>query len=211
MPPEASSGAGTEGWQTLLRAPIRPLDPALQNPSRPPMSPIPGTWQTPPGAAGPTRPVTLAGPAGWATPAARAGSAGWATCAGASGAPAWTAVAGAPADTAWTAVAGAPADSAAAAGLTAACAGPGRPTTAATTPSSNTTRRTDTGTRGQRGIQDGRVTLEADLGIGPAPEVGAGSDFARLKRKGLGISGLLCSGRRVVGVEAVCRPYLRRT
>src|SRR5439155_673863 len=59
----------------------------------------------------------------------------------------------------------------------------------------NTTRRTDTGTRGQRGIQDGRATLEADLGIGPAPEVGAGADFARLKRRGLGISGLLCSGR----------------
>src|SRR5439155_4163899 len=175
MPPEASSGAGTEGWQTLLRAPIRPLDPALQNPSRPPMSPIPGTWQTPPGAAGPTRPVTPTGPAGWDTPAARASSVGWAICARASGAPAWTAVAGAPAD------------SVAAAGLTAACAGPGRPTMAATTPSSNTTRRTDTGTRAQRGIQDGSATLEAVLGIGPAPEVGVGADFARLKRRGLGI------------------------
>jgi hypothetical protein len=60
-------------------------------------------------------------------------------------------------------------------------------------------------------MQAGRATLEADLGIGPAPEVGVGADFARLKRRELGISGLLCSGRWVVGVEAVCRSFLRRT
>src|SRR5689334_12000204 len=53
MPPVAGSGVGTEGWQTLLRAPMIPLEPCAQNPIRPPMSPMPGTEQTPPdGAAG---------------------------------------------------------------------------------------------------------------------------------------------------------------
>ena len=47
MPPFAGSGAGTDGWQMLLRSPIRPLDPAVQKPSSPPMSPIPGTEQMP--------------------------------------------------------------------------------------------------------------------------------------------------------------------
>src|SRR6266536_3723136 len=121
MPPVASSGAGTDGWQT------------------------------PPGAAGPTRPVTLAGPAGWDN------------CTGAPAASARTAVAGAPA-----------ASVAVAAGFTAACAGLGRQTTAAMTPSSNTTRRTDTGTRDQRGIRDDPGTGERVLGIGLAPEVGVG-------------------------------------
>ena len=53
IPPVAGSGVGTDGWQMLLRSPTIPLDPAVQKPSRPPMSPIPGTWQIPPdGAAG---------------------------------------------------------------------------------------------------------------------------------------------------------------
>src|SRR5215470_7489089 len=94
MPPVAASGAGTDGWQTLLKSPIRPLDPAAQNPSRPPISPMPGTWQTPPGApgwAGPTRPVTAAGPAGWdacaGVPAAPAlAGAAWVRAATATGA-----------------------------------------------------------------------------------------------------------------------------
>src|ERR1035438_9521022 len=47
MPPAAGAGAGTDGWQMLLRSPIKPLDPALQKPSRPPMSPIPATEQRP--------------------------------------------------------------------------------------------------------------------------------------------------------------------
>jgi hypothetical protein len=48
MPPVAGSGCGSEGWQMLFRLPTRPLDPPEQNPSRPPMSPIPGTEQIPP-------------------------------------------------------------------------------------------------------------------------------------------------------------------
>jgi len=48
MPPVAGSGVGTEGWQMLLRSPMIPLEPCAQNPSRPPMSPMPGTEQTPP-------------------------------------------------------------------------------------------------------------------------------------------------------------------
>src|SRR5262245_65860537 len=48
MPPVAGSGVGTEGWQMLLRSPMSPLEPWAQNPSRPPMSPMPGTEQTPP-------------------------------------------------------------------------------------------------------------------------------------------------------------------
>src|SRR5258705_3230634 len=48
MPPVAGWGVGTEGWQMLLRSPMIPLEPCAQNPSRPPMSPMPGTEQTPP-------------------------------------------------------------------------------------------------------------------------------------------------------------------
>src|SRR5262249_61498818 len=48
IPPVAGSGVGTDGWQMLLRSPTIPLDPAVQKPSRPPMSPIPGTEQIPP-------------------------------------------------------------------------------------------------------------------------------------------------------------------
>src|SRR5690349_2346408 len=52
MPPVACSGWGVEGWQMLLAAPISPLVPELHSPIRPPMSPMPGTWHTPPGAEG---------------------------------------------------------------------------------------------------------------------------------------------------------------
>src|SRR6266487_5396040 len=47
MPAVAGSGSGGDGWQMLFRSPVRPL-PAAHNPIRPPMSPMPGTWQTPP-------------------------------------------------------------------------------------------------------------------------------------------------------------------
>src|SRR5262245_39040634 len=93
MPPVAGSGVGTEGWQMLLRSPMIPLEPCAQKPSRPPISPMPGTEQTPPeGAVAAVGTVAAIG-----TPA----------CAGA---PAW---AGTPACTrAWTdpAVAGIAAD-----------------------------------------------------------------------------------------------------
>ena len=52
IPPLAGSGAGMDGWQMLFRSPISPLEPALQKPSSPPMSPMPGTPQIPPVAAG---------------------------------------------------------------------------------------------------------------------------------------------------------------
>src|SRR5215471_4476014 len=52
MPALAGSGVGTEGWQMLFRSPLRPLEPSWQNPSSEPMSPIPGTPQTPPCGAG---------------------------------------------------------------------------------------------------------------------------------------------------------------
>src|SRR5215467_4818929 len=58
MPPVAGSGVGTEGWQMLFRSPMIPLEPCAQNPIRPPMSPMPGTEQTPPEGA-----VTAAGAA----------------------------------------------------------------------------------------------------------------------------------------------------
>src|SRR5487761_1583388 len=90
MPPFAGSGCGSEGWQMLLRLPIRPLDPPEQKPSRPPMSPIPGTEQMPP--AGTAAGVAAAGvrPAGadvpgiepaWVTERVRAAAAGWAVAA----------------------------------------------------------------------------------------------------------------------------------
>src|SRR5450755_786733 len=53
MPAVAGSGSGSEGWQMLFRSPVRPLVPIEQNPSSPPMSPMPGTEQTPPLAAVP--------------------------------------------------------------------------------------------------------------------------------------------------------------
>src|SRR5260370_37021379 len=52
MPDAAGSGSGSEGWQMLFRSPDRPELPSEQNPNRPPMSPIPGTEQTPPWTAG---------------------------------------------------------------------------------------------------------------------------------------------------------------
>src|SRR6185437_9140241 len=62
-PPEADSGCGTPGWHRLFREPAMPDWPREQNPSSPPMSPIPGTEQSPPaGACGacPWSGVTLA-------------------------------------------------------------------------------------------------------------------------------------------------------
>src|ERR1039458_9927577 len=91
MPPAAGSGAGTDGWQMLLRSPIKPLDPALQKPSRPPMSPIPGAEQMPVEAAG--QPA-LARAAGFVVTACWAVVACWAVAAGAP--PAARAIAGDP-------------------------------------------------------------------------------------------------------------------
>ncbi len=45
----------------LFRPPMIPLEPAAHSPTSPPMSPIPGTWQTPPGRAGVTSAASLAG------------------------------------------------------------------------------------------------------------------------------------------------------
>src|SRR5215472_15443301 len=97
----------------LLRSPIRPLDPDVQKPSRPPMSPIPGTWQTPPGTAGLAGRAVLAG---WAVLACTIRAVNVAGLAGVDG-------------------------------FTAACAVPGRPATAAMTPSSSSSLRTGSGTR----------------------------------------------------------------
>src|ERR1700728_164387 len=47
MPASAGSGSGSDGWQMLLRSPMRPDWPSEQNPSRPPMSPMPGTEHGP--------------------------------------------------------------------------------------------------------------------------------------------------------------------
>src|ERR1039458_9276507 len=92
MPPAAGSGAGTDGWQMLLRSPIKPLDPALQKPSRPPMSPIPATEQMP---------VEAVRSAAVLAAAARAPAACWAVIAG------WAVAAGVPdAPTAACAIAG---------------------------------------------------------------------------------------------------------
>src|SRR5690242_5634448 len=53
MPALAGSGSGSDGVQMLLSAPGTPLEPSLQKPSSPPMSPMPGTEQMlPDGAAG---------------------------------------------------------------------------------------------------------------------------------------------------------------
>src|SRR5215831_3699669 len=70
MPPVAGSGVGTEGWQMLFRSPMIPLEPCAQNPIRPPMSPMPGTEQTPPEGA-----VTAAGTAAATAAPACAGAA----------------------------------------------------------------------------------------------------------------------------------------
>src|SRR5262249_33610938 len=120
------------------------------------------------------------------------------------GAPAtstWPAVEGAPATSTWPTVEGAPADSVAdAAGFAAACTVPGRPTTATMTPTSNMTRRTDRGTRSSRGAGDKRGipgrrgTGECVSGTGRTPEVGVGADFARVRRRGLGIPGFFAQG-----------------
>src|SRR5271165_149108 len=63
MPPVACSGCGIEGVQMLFRSPTIPLEPAEHRLSRPPMSPMPGTWQTPPGTAGVRLTVSLSGDA----------------------------------------------------------------------------------------------------------------------------------------------------
>ncbi|MGH3180549.1 MAG: hypothetical protein ACRDOE_01355 [Streptosporangiaceae bacterium] len=66
MPPVACSGCGSDGSQMLFRSPTIPLEPELHSPTRPPMSPMPGTWQTPPGswdAAGRRLAVSVAGEA----------------------------------------------------------------------------------------------------------------------------------------------------
>src|SRR6516225_1399210 len=72
MPPVAGSGVGTEGWQMLLRSPMIPLEPWAQNPIRPPMSPMPGTEQTPPEGA-----VAAAGTAAATAAPACAGAPAW--------------------------------------------------------------------------------------------------------------------------------------
>src|ERR1700733_11175753 len=60
MPPVACSGWGRDGWQMLFRSPSTPLEPAEHRLIRLPMSPIPGTWHTPPGKAGVTLSVSVA-------------------------------------------------------------------------------------------------------------------------------------------------------
>ena len=65
MPPVACSGCGSDGSQMLFRSPTIPLEPAAHSPTRPPMSPMPGTWHTPPGlgAAGVRLAVSVSGEA----------------------------------------------------------------------------------------------------------------------------------------------------
>src|SRR5580658_3913067 len=45
----------------LFRSPTMPADPDEHSPTSPPISPIPGTWHTPPGAAGVTTAVRCTG------------------------------------------------------------------------------------------------------------------------------------------------------
>src|SRR5450755_2915865 len=156
MPAVAGSGSGSEGWQMLFRSPVRPLVPSEQNPSSPPMSPMPGTEQTPPAAtvtvacrevssltsgdcAASRTAVLLAGRAAAAVtavaraePSARAGAA--AACNGAAAACGWTAD---PRE--WTA----------------ACASPGAPTAAAAMASTSTV---------LRGMRRRRLTIGGLLG-----------------------------------------------
>src|SRR5215469_14343837 len=47
-PAVADSGCGTPGSQRLLSTPVMPDWPSEQKPSRPPMSPMPGTEHRPP-------------------------------------------------------------------------------------------------------------------------------------------------------------------
>src|SRR5690242_4927108 len=47
-PEVADSGCGTPGWHRLLIPPMIPDCPSEQNPSKPPMSPMPGTEHGPP-------------------------------------------------------------------------------------------------------------------------------------------------------------------
>src|SRR6201986_749042 len=75
MPPVACSGCGSAGWQMLFRSPTIPLEPWLHRPTRPPMSPMPGTWQTPPGWRGEAGVSPVAG-AAW-TAAARIAWGAW--------------------------------------------------------------------------------------------------------------------------------------
>src|SRR5260370_15492568 len=48
IPELAGSGSGSEGWQMLFSWPVRPELPSEHRPSRPPMSPMPGTEHRPP-------------------------------------------------------------------------------------------------------------------------------------------------------------------
>src|ERR1700722_14908672 len=59
IPELADSGSGPPGAHRLFRAPVIPDCPMEQNPSKPPMSPMPGTEQRPP--AGATLAVVVAG------------------------------------------------------------------------------------------------------------------------------------------------------
>src|SRR6266567_5739616 len=86
VPDVADSGCGTPGWQRLLMPPISPDWPSEQKPSKPPMSPIPGTEHGPPSGLvadsvrAATTPPGLAGPAcpawwpGWAAKRSRLNS-----------------------------------------------------------------------------------------------------------------------------------------
>ena len=73
IPELACSGSGSEGWQMLFKSPVRPLCPAVQNPSSDPMSPIPGTEQAPPVVATGCRSATVTAWMGWAACARAAG------------------------------------------------------------------------------------------------------------------------------------------
>src|SRR5579875_3491626 len=69
-PPVADSGCGLPGWHRLFSAPIAPDDPREQNPSSPPMSPIPGTEHGPPAAGVVAATVVTLAVAGVAAPGA---------------------------------------------------------------------------------------------------------------------------------------------
>src|SRR5262249_51606944 len=73
MPEVAGSGFGSEGWQMLFRSPVTP--PPWQRVSRLAMSPMPGTEQIPPEAAGCRAAVVTAVTGGADVRAADAGAA----------------------------------------------------------------------------------------------------------------------------------------
>src|SRR5580698_7762263 len=60
MPESAGSGSGSDGEQMLFRSPTRPAWPALQSPTSPPMSPMPGTEHRLSDTAGPAGAVAVA-------------------------------------------------------------------------------------------------------------------------------------------------------